>query len=518
MFQLQPENLGIDSHPQGAVAVLNSWREQTPLIEVARYGFTADSLKEFPETLLSDEQRSRMLATEFFTGDALYIRNALLTAAMARSVADQQENELDRVVALFEFALRTVTLQPPEAPQLPFPLYEILVLGQGSSDDRAWVFAALLKQQRIDSVILQAPDDPEARLVGVILEGDVYLFDTKLGLPIPRGDDPPGVRITRPATIREMQAHPEWWEAMTVRADLPYPWNAEQLAGADVLIISEEESWSGRMKQLETVLPSNSLCVLYDPMVESASLPSLAKRIAAGNPEWTPDKLKFWSHPLSVPARLQQMGPQAQQLGGFFQRFNAPLEIKSSKQQMTIKQEEFAGRLVPREGRPLDPNAQLVPSQQHLKTRTEQLMSRYALATSHYLRIRHLAVETPPAEMQDPTNPQVFQAWMALYQLAASDASYWSALCKVELNDRAAAANALQDYLKRFSQSDWASSARYVLALVQADLGRLPEARAAISNMSPDDPHRPGLDILMKRWDALPETKPAGDSSADPEK
>lgn len=501
VYQLQPENLGIDSDAAAAVSVLNSWREQTSLIEVSRFGFTDDSLKALPETLLSDEQRRRMLATEFTPTDALYIRNALLAATMSRYAASDKTRELDRVVAIFEFVMRTVALQPSIVPQLPFPLYEILLLGQGTADDRAWVFASMLKQQRIDSVILQSKDDPEARLVGVILEGDVYLFDTKLGLPIPRGDDPPSVHISRPATFKEMLAHPEWWQGLTIRADQPYPWNSDQLSAADVFVISAEESWGGRMKQLETVLPSDSLCVLYDPLVDTPALPSLPKRIAAGNAEWTVDKLRFWEHPLNVRQRFEALGQQARQLGLILERFNVPLEVKEVEKPVfneKTKKTEIVKGLEAR------------PARQHVKCRTEQLLGKFSDATAHYLGIRHLAVESPPAELR--SNPQAFQQVAQMYGLAASDASFWSAVCKLEMGEWDAAAGALQDYLRKYQQSDWTSAARYLLTLALAERGKLPEARAAASLLSADDPHRPGLDVLLKRWEALPaaeETKPA---------
>jgi TolA-binding protein len=496
MFQLQPENLGIDSDPDAAISVLNSWREQTSLIEVERYGFTAESLQALPHTLLSAEQRRRMLATEFSRDDATYIRNALLAAQMSRYATEGKTAELDRIVALFEFAMRTVTLQPSMVPQLPFGWYEILVLGQGTADDRAWVFATLLKQQRIDAVVLQSKDDPEARLVGVILDGETFLFDTKLGLPIPRGEDPPGVRISRPATLKEMQAHPEWWQGLTVRADQPYPWNSDQLAAADVFVISAEESWGGRMKQLETVLPSDSLCVLYDPLVETPALPPLTARIAAGHAAWTPDTLRFWSHPLNVAERFASMGQQAAQLMFLLERFNVPIEIKEVEKTVvneTTKKPEVVKGL---EARPL---------RQHLKCRMEQLQGKFADATAHFLGIRHLAVESLPAELAG--NPQVLQQVRQMYALAASDASYWSAVCKRELGDLTTAAGALEDYRRRYPRSDWTSAAGYLLALVRAERGELSEARAAISSLAADDPHRPGLDVLLKRWEGLADAK-----------
>jgi hypothetical protein len=505
VFQLQPENLGIDADVSSAVSVLRNWREQSPLFGSDVDGFSEASLSSIPAGWLKEAQRKEILSPEFTAPDALFIRNSLLTATMARYAAGERQTELDRGVALFDFAMRTVALQNSSLPQLPFPLYEIILLGQGTPDDRAWVFAALLKQQRIDTVILQARDDPEAKLVGVILDGEVYLFDTRLGLPIPRADDPPSAHITRPATWNEMKEHPEWWQMLTLRADQPYPWNTEQLESADVFMYSAPESWSTRMRQLESVLPASSLCVLSDPLVEPSpggiAVESLAKRMAKGNAEWTPDKLRFWSHPLNLADRLKALGQQAQQLTLVFQRFTVPLDMKFNE------------------------NGQLVsakPSLQHQKCRTEQLLGKFNEATNHFLSIRHLAVEALPQELR--ANPQQGQQIQQFYLWAASDASYWSAACKIEQGEYESAVGALQDYLRRYARlgTDWVSAAQWQLALALAELGKFSEARAVIAAMAPDDPHRPGLEILMKRWTGLEEpktddeTKPA-DALEEPE-
>lgn len=499
VFQLQPENLGIDADLTSVVSVLRNWREQSRLFASDSNGFMEATLKSIPTKWLTEEQRRQITSREFTAPDALFIRNSLLTATMSRHSAGDQQSELDRVMAMFEYAMRTVTMQPPALPQLPFPLYEILLIGQGTSDDRAWVFAALLKQQRIDTVILQAKEDPEARLVGVVLDDEVYLFDTRLGLPIPRGDDPPAARIARPATWNEMKEHPEWWQPLTLRADQPYPWTAEQLETADVLVYSPSESWSTRMRLLESVLPANSICVLYDPLGEQpgegVAIEPLAKRIARGNPAWTADKLQFWDHPLSIAARMTKLGPQAQQLGIMFERFKVPVEIKFDEKHK---------------------KAIIKPTYQHLKCRTEQLQGKFKDATTHYLSIRHLLVENLPQELMG--DPQVTQQLKQLYIWAASDASFWTAVCKFEQGDYETAIGSFQDYEKRFARigGDWMSASRYLRVLAHARLGKLSEARTVIAGMAPDDPQRPGLEILMKRWPAAEEEKKS-DSEEKPE-
>lgn len=518
IYHLQPDNVDLDE--QAAVSVLNDWLQQTATFDPKSAGLTNEALASLPDGWLTAEQKTKLTSPTFTVADAVYVRDALLTSSMAKYAAADHQSELDRVVAIFDFTMRTVTLQNASVPQLPFPLREILILGQGTPDDRAWTFAALLKQQRIDSVILQSKDDPEARLVGVILDDKVYLFDTKLGLPIPRGDDPPAGRITRPATIDEMQAHPDWWQALTLRADQPYPWSTEQLDAADVFVYTAGESWNGRMQQLEKVLPKESSCALYDPLVDTSSQTSLVKRIQVGHADWSADKLRPWPHPLNVADRVRQMSEQMQQLAMIFQRLRVPLVVDRPKKvrQKVMGQEaieEAMGKNPFREEAVFDMEGpkKIIAKDQLSKARIELLLGRFSDAIRNLHQVRMLALESPPQELP----PQELQNWTVLYQVAAVDATYWSAATKFEQAGAAGAESAFRDFFKRFGRSSWGSASQYRLALILAGQQKYAEARRVVSSLGSDDPHRPGLEVLEKRWAALEEKAPVeSQSDAEP--
>src|SRR5262249_34057483 len=157
-----------------------------------------------------------------------------------------------------------------------------------------------------------------------------------------------------------------------------------------------------------------------------------------------------------------------------------PLDvIRAKKEIRELNQEEHMGKLNPfREEAVFDLGGEqkIEPSDQHWKARIEQLMGKFGPATAHFLSVRHLALEKPPEKMAQ-VHPQEFQAWMLLYQLAANDASYWSAAGKIEQGDLESAVTALQDYLKRYSRTDWASPARSLQVLTLARLNKLDEAR-----------------------------------------
>ncbi len=66
-----------------------------------------------------------------------------------------------RVVGLFDLANRIVALAGKNEPIIPQNLHDITVIGKGTAEDRAWVFAELLRQAGIDAVILK-PRPPAA--------------------------------------------------------------------------------------------------------------------------------------------------------------------------------------------------------------------------------------------------------------------------------------------------------------------------------------------------------------------
>src|SRR5262245_5448886 len=124
---------------------------------------------------------------------------------------------LDQATAAFDWAVREVRLQDHPRPLEPLPAPFAARCGWGSALDRALVFLALLEQVGHGSsgssdllgCLVVCPDKPgnTAQLLwacGVVANGgtDVYLFDPRLGLPLP-GRDGKGV-----ATLAEVRKDP----------------------------------------------------------------------------------------------------------------------------------------------------------------------------------------------------------------------------------------------------------------------------------------------------------------------
>ena len=97
-----------------------------------------------------------------------------------------------RAARLFDWTVRNIQLERDESPRqrVPRQPWQVLLLGRGTAIERAWVFMLLARQQQLDVVLLATPDRQTAGqwhlwLPAQLVEGQLYLFDTELGLAVP---------------------------------------------------------------------------------------------------------------------------------------------------------------------------------------------------------------------------------------------------------------------------------------------------------------------------------------------
>jgi hypothetical protein len=479
LYQLQPENLGIDSQLSDAVSVVNSWWSAVEQAGLKPTGLAAAPI---PEDRLPAEVRTDLESSQFTELDGQYIRDAYLSKAIVDHLSKSGEDELSRIVRMFGWVCRAIAVTSEDEPLPPLMGYEALVIGYGRPEHRAWVFAKLLKQLRIDAVVLQvateSPDEAAPWIVGVLWEQQVYLFDPRLGLPVPAGTNDTSAWPDRPATLAEILQNPDWLKPLTVRSDQPYEPSAEQLQSATVHLIESPSAWAPRMWSLEQLLPGESLCVLYDAALPIAESAGAFARVAAGHPGWKADQIQLWPFYQTVERRKPVTEGEVVQLQSMFAELSMPISYEQNdKTQQTRR----------------------VETRRLLKVRTRHLMGQYSDAIGQYVTIRQLVVIQAPEPQLAP-----------LYARAAEDAHLWSAQCKREAGDLAGAATMLTDFLKRGRRGRWAASTRMLLAETLVQLNQLPEAITALKLAVPDDDaYRTAQAILLKRWTALESKEPA---------
>ncbi len=170
------------------------------------------------------------------------------------------EKPLDQAARAFAWVMRQVRLRERDGEAIPVTF--ALRRGWGNAAERALIFLALLEQLGDPSApnpellgcLLQAPDDSgRMRLwaCGVVIgdSKDVYLFDPRLGLPLP-GANGQGI-----ATLAEVRQHPEILAQLNADEKQRYDVTAEQVKAAQALLVYPLSAFAPRMRHLqETVL------------------------------------------------------------------------------------------------------------------------------------------------------------------------------------------------------------------------------------------------------------------------
>jgi hypothetical protein len=199
------------------------------------------------------------------------------------ALPDDEARQLVTAIRLFEWTARNLHLDPllpepndvtaapgggntPTAPVqgLPGPGYtmhpwQVLLFGHGDAWQRARAFVLLARQAGIDVVMLAENDPGPAGkhapwLPAALIGGELYLFDTTLGLPLP-GPEGKGV-----ATLADVRKQPELLRNLDMDDGgemLAYPMTAEKLSSLVALVDAEAPALSRRMWIVEQHLSGN---------------------------------------------------------------------------------------------------------------------------------------------------------------------------------------------------------------------------------------------------------------------
>lgn len=258
---------------------------------------------------LPEDQIRGIESRTFVKRDGRHIEDCLLYHAIATRVAGTGD-ELSRVRAVFDWLVRHVQLVPPQSlglpnlPQAPARPFDVLLRGMATEQggewaERAWVFMALCRQLQVDVGLVRykppaAKQNQAAVWVCAAVIGDkAYLFDTRIGEPIP-GPDGSGV-----ATLEEAATIPNVLDRLDLPGESPYQTTQADLAAGKltILIDSTLGYFSPRMREFQERLSGKNRMILYrDPIAQrTAFSKALGARFADAEP---------WRLPLEVEYRL----------------------------------------------------------------------------------------------------------------------------------------------------------------------------------------------------------------------
>ena len=287
--------------------------------------------------------------------DTRHLEDCMLYQSIAGRVAGTGD-DLARVRRLFDWIVRQVQLVPAgslnsrQLPQVIARPYDVLLRGlateaEGFWAERSWLFMELCRQLGIDVGLLTYTRgntvepcfpslDPYSILTNRLLrasttnkqaitwicaalvDGHAYLFDARIGLPIP-GPDGQGV-----ATLEEALADPAILERMDLPSQSPYFTSLASLLASPtkigVLLDSSPGFFAPKMRLLQRELTGKNRTILYcDAALERDHFASVLG-------PWC-GEVKLWAIPMSVINQL----------------FTRPQFTESTKQTLLLFRPEF---------------------------------------------------------------------------------------------------------------------------------------------------------------------------------
>ncbi|MDA1015545.1 MAG: hypothetical protein O3A00_13965 [Planctomycetota bacterium] len=490
--KLDPLHLGVTSEREIAVSVLNDWWK-TVKTDATR---DAVELPDHIAGLVDAEAIERAERPQFSGRDGSHIRTCLMLNAIAKRIANDKRYPDDeaRTLALFRFVNEAVSLRLEST--LPLSPFECLMSGKGTAEDRAWIFASLLRQLRIDAVILKPKSDAadvadeDRWLVGALLDSDVLLFDANYGLPIPSpGDDAKSLFVVKAARLSEVKADSRILAAMN-QDDRPYSLSDIDLSELRVEVITDSTFWAPRMRQFEEQLAGQTSAMFFDGLSDAKDFDGLIKRVTqyVGR-RWEPADVAIWRLPEERLVAFEQLDEvEDKRMTTLMDPFLAPARFKNTPQGLM-----------------------LITGYAHalFRGRMQQLLGDYDDVSTLFMEVRRGELQADKMNPGSATGESL-KAIRSLHASAAEDAFFWGGICRWQLEDGDAAEDTLRDYLTQYKRGRREESCRYWLAVIVAQMSRntsdsqkMVEAIELLESTPTSDPQRFGNRVLAKRWRAI---------------
>lgn len=502
MEMSQPETLAIRTRRVTVVSLLNDWVSMSGSRSGA--GTSETEIDDIYVSRLDNVLVERLRASRFSKRDVTHIRDALWYSRISKRVASAAKTDLDRATRLFDYVVRNIVLRSDEDTRLPLAPFGIAMFGEGNAKDRAWLFINLLRQLRIDGVVLRSSDSSESPagglLVGVLLDGKLYLYDPLLGLPVPAVSAPKGVSAIRPATLSEAIDDPAVLDSLATPKGVAYRFTSKSLSSVRVSLVGATSYWAPRMRRLQLALSSDNDALLWHPLEPSDIVPegALARVAKVRGEGFAEDAITIWEYPEQRLDGNSSLNAQQLQIFSLRSRaFESPIgvtRILANRETREVKLEVSA-------------NGQF----RHRMSRNRQLLGEWQTAVTTYLKVRMWRDVPPlPKDMSfiERREQASFKALLPIrvrliHEEAADDAGFWTAVCQYELGRVASAANAQREYRVRSGPHEWESGSIWLEGLWRGELEQWGEAVSVLETIPEGDPHRVGADVLLKRWKPL---------------
>ena len=499
-----------------------------------------------PKPLRELPQVKNLGKMEFTPFDGFALLEASWLHDVSLSARGDVVDDLDRARNLFDWTVRNIQLEPDHRDRIPQLPRETLLFGRGTAAERAWVFILLLRQLEIDAAVLaidpeqkpqgldaaaptsisgpkssskpgskpdsksranpiSASSSPNKKVetplhpwcVGVLIEGEVYLFDPLLGLPIPGPDgatlDETGQLAIRPATLAQVAADPKLLRRLDFDPSHPYRVEAVDPKRVIPLLEASPPYLSRAMKAIDSHLVSQRRLVLTTSLTAPAERPTApAERPTSQVERWKAAHVaepRLWLLPFETIQVRSQLDWRASAawLGDVLPLYWVYQERKAGGAKTSMDPLEYE------ESRQAKPSQVVLHVAPLFKGRVLYFKGKYGEdgAAGRYLIAR------PSHESLALSSESDFKKRIKLW--AKQDASYWLGLMAFQRGRYASAIDYLQTKtLEAYPNGPWSTGARYNLARAYEASGRLDMA-IFLYNSNATSPGYFG-DLLRAKW------------------
>ncbi|MDR0390626.1 MAG: hypothetical protein LBH59_01875 [Planctomycetaceae bacterium] len=407
----------------------------------------AKSLEQDTEQLLGFAAHFNNFATSLKTED-LFIQTSdiyyLIQSIWLRNISNwargDKQDVLERVKNLFDWTVCNIAVRDQNLVNnitLPLQLpWQSILLGNATNLDRAWVFIELLRQQRIDAVMLAIDDDSNVGEllfwgVGVLVNGEIYVFVPNYGIPLPAKDglqfaDDGTLTCNNIATFTQVLNDDSLLRRLDLSESNKFPVTSEKLKKSKMFLVASPETVSMRMKVLEADLSGDSSMILYTNLNEQRRMLSEMKSISDV-------KVAIWNHPIH--AKFDQLYKYPI-IGSYLEIFRSinPLAKQHNFSLWTGRILYFKGDITGQGG-----------------------------AMTHYQDARISDREI----MELRSNPEVRKnkALLQVLQLTTNQAVFWIGTASFEINSNANAKDTMKELMQN-SINIWQLSELYILGRI----------------------------------------------------
>lgn len=242
-----------------------------------------------------DQARQRANSARFLKSDVSHLRDAFvfgrianwvdtpqhddpLFAQWVESFEGEERRKIRTMLRLFDWSVRNIAPEPlspqdpvPRPPQLTAGLqyrgagyrqtaYQCVWRGSGDGLQLAHVFMHLCRQANLPSAMLATLRDGGRYMpwsVGILIGGEIYLFDPVVGHPIV---GPGGIGV---ATLSEARKDASVLRRMAVPGFFDYPTSKDDIPQSVAMLPLLPEMTSDRMQRLQASLTGDRRLVAY---------------------------------------------------------------------------------------------------------------------------------------------------------------------------------------------------------------------------------------------------------------